>query len=480
MLENGEIVKDYTITRQALEDDLHKAILRGLPVQIEHCLIDGNLDFTKGPKVPLGKVEKNLPKLKETLRDRERDKKKRTFMVKPLSNDKIPQEHMYRLTKESLEVNSVVLLKGILKIDSSIITGEVLAERTAFPSVSFRASKFKSSVSFWGAMFLDESNFEQTTFDKGVVFDNSHFVEKADFEFAHFEEAATFGGSTFVEWVTFDFATSLHGPVFFHVIFYKGVSFSHAAFGEHVYFLGSNFKGPAIFRGRGVVKKRNANSQTEDSFLFKGDVNFAVVDFKVPEEVIFERVNLSQAYFRETHLDKVRFIEVKWDERNGRRSVQNERNVKKEDYGLLAHLYRQLKKNYEEARDYPTAGDFHYGEMEMTRRMHWARGEFFNWFLTKAYKVLSGYGENIKKALIWTGVILLAPALIYYWFGATVDESSTLGFIDSLVRSLGYMTFRISQTPNEIWAKALMIGQAILGPIQLALVALALRRKFRR
>ena len=33
------------------------------------------------------------------------------------------------------------------------------------------------------------------------------------------------------------------------------------------------------------------------------------------------------------------------------------------NYSLIAELYRQLKKNYDDRRDYWTAGDFHYGEM---------------------------------------------------------------------------------------------------------------------
>ena len=217
-------------------------------------------------------------------------------------------------------------------------------------------------------------------------------------------------------------------------------------------------------------------------------MDFRWANFEAPEKVRFQHVNLGQARFLETPLDKVQFIDVDWDERAGRRCVYDEiaheeEGVKK-NYALIAQLYRQLKKNYEEQRDYPGAGDFHYGEMEMTRRQQWKESKYFSWFLTWAYKLLSGYGERPGRAIAWALGILLVPAFCYYWFGITLNRPSGWFFprslTDSLIQSLGYMTFRVSETPVEGWAKALMVLQALFGPVQLALTALALRRRFRR
>jgi len=506
MTEEGNVRFEGKVVQGDALEALHGALFKGVSVHVERSLIDGDLDFTKGPKVELEEVERFFPKLKEALSVRKQDREKRPFIIKPLGTEKFPQEHKEGFTGTLRDVKMVVLVRGSLIIERSTINGRVLAERTAFLSLSFIMSRFNLMVSFWGAKFVGEVSFEQAIFVKGAIFDGSHFVERADFEFTDFEEWVTFGGSTFVEWVTFDFATFGHGPYFFHVIFGKGVSFDHATFEEDAYFLGATFEGPTVFRGRGAVEETNGIGKPEDNFLFKGDVNFAAVTFKAPVDVIFERVDLSQAYFRETHLDRVRFIDVKWDEIDGRRALHNERNLKKEDYGLLAQLYRQLKKNYEEERDYPGAGDFHYGEMEMTRKQYRRAEKWYdwlftlepqdegkskkfrwnpNWFnllLTTVYKHFSGYGEKPGLAFVWIGVILIVPALVYFIEKLVVTPNSGLvsSFAESLTESLAYMTVRLAQKPFSAWGKVFKLLQAILGPFQIALVALALRRKFRR
>ncbi|MCH7922668.1 MAG: hypothetical protein IH975_06520 [Nitrospinae bacterium] len=232
------------------------------------------------------------------------------------------------------------------------------------------------------------------------------------------------------------------------------------------------------------------------------------------KEVRFQTVNLSQARFLHTPLEKVQFFDVEWNKkiRPGRRALYEEEVAREEEWELVRQLYLQLKKNYEEARDYPTAGEFHYGEMEMTLtqgqgavkkwvnylvRMLLRRSEdveitmeerrdgrrkLFDVLLLRVYKALSGYGEKPGRALLWATGFLLVPAICYSLGEVTFDPSSTVldSFVDYLARSLGFMTFRLHLTPNEHWAKLLMVGQAILGPIQLALTALALRRKFRR
>ena len=68
----------------------------------------------------------------------------------------------------------------------------------------------------------------------------------------------------------------------------------------------------------------------------------------------------------------------------------------------VERLYRQLKGNYEEKKDYKRIGDFHYGEMEIHRMgSPWRRRFPFSWY--NLYWALNGYGEHPLRALnlVW-------------------------------------------------------------------------------
>ena len=71
---------------------------------------------------------------------------------------------------------------------------------------------------------------------------------------------------------------------------------------------------------------------------------------------------------------------MKWPEIGGRFRVYDE-DVELSDgetrpWALIEQLYRQLKQNYEDRRDYERARDFHYGEEEMRRKNPGLQGGF--------------------------------------------------------------------------------------------------------
>jgi hypothetical protein len=85
---------------------------------------------------------------------------------------------------------------------------------------------------------------------------------------------------------------------------------------------------------------------------------------------------------------------------------------------LIAELYQQLKKNYDDRRDYWTAGDFHYGEMEMKRLSSGRENPLLRWFkahlgLVAWYKYASEYGESYVRPAWILGLVLLAFGLLY-------------------------------------------------------------------
>lgn len=82
-----------------------------------------------------------------------------------------------------------------------------------------------------------------------------------------------------------------------------------------------------------------------------------------------------------------------------------EKKVREEKYEPVRRLYLELKKNFEEKRDWNTAGDFHYGEMECRKKMYgWST---FEGILVNFYFWLSGYGERPKRAFVALVLLVL-------------------------------------------------------------------------
>ena len=84
-------------------------------------------------------------------------------------------------------------------------------------------------------------------------------------------------------------------------------------------------------------------------------------------------------------------------------------------YAHIEQVYRQLKQNHEDRKDYERASDFHFGEKEMRCKnpdtlvglRFWLN---FDW-------LVSGYGERWFRALFWTAVVLVFTTFSYLKWG---------------------------------------------------------------
>jgi hypothetical protein len=93
-------------------------------------------------------------------------------------------------------------------------------------------------------------------------------------------------------------------------------------------------------------------------------------------------------------------------------------NANPRNFRLVAELYHQLKKNYDDRQDCWTAGDFHYGEMEMRRLDSPQRSKLLRWLhsnvgLVAGYKYASEYGESYVRPGLWLSFVLVLFTLLY-------------------------------------------------------------------
>jgi hypothetical protein len=158
----------------------------------------------------------------------------------------------------------------------------------------------------------------------------------------------------------------------------------------------------------------------------------------------------------------------------------------KQDREAIRVLYCDLKINFEAAGESSGAGDFYYSEMELVRRDH--PRETTRWLLS-VYWFLAGYGERpVHALLVFIGMIVcLAILFLVPWAGFTFELTphNTVNWhlspLDALGHSVRVVFLRTPVfSPQTKWAHAFTLVGNIAGPIQLTLLAIALRRWLRR
>ncbi len=275
------------------------------------------------------------------------------------------------------------------------------SEATFTQDASFLLAKFTQDAGFTKATFTQDAGFGGATFTQKAYFGGAEFSQDAGFSLATFTQDVDFSGATFTQLADFSRATFTQHASFSGATFTQDAQFGRAKFTQDVDFSLATFTMLADFRvGKflGPVAFRETKFR-RDSQRAPGLV-FSLAEFSRPEVVVFYKTYLGQAVFHNCDASKFVFSSVEWRERKGSRKRivfeedvdlkhsaaealrPQENNPDERDYGLIAELYQQLKKNYDDRKDYWTGGDFHYGEMEMKRLATPRAGRIARWAST--------------------------------------------------------------------------------------------------
>lgn len=389
-------------------------------------------------------------------------------------------------------------------------------------TADFRKATFNGDASFVEAEFIQEASFQEAVFAKGVNFNDAHFGKRADFVkaafvrlisvgatfdgpasflFATFSEMASWYGTTFGEAATFSYATFREETSFEETKFSGRANFIGAAFSggsdfrgtfftDRVDFRHSNFSGRTVFILLRKAGKNSSGSQEAGKIFAGAAVDFRDIVINPLDGLIIRDADLSKCRFLGTDLRKAEITNATWTKIGDRVGVYDEvvplAADAKRPWAHIERLYRELKQNYEERRDYERASDFHFGEKEMRRRNP-ETGPILRFFLT-AYKWVSGYGERYRPPLFWLGLLWVGSTLGYLGrLGEKADLSALLGWTwwDGLRATL--YSFRVMTllrpddlVPVGLFAQLIYTADSILGPLLIGLFALALRQRLKR
>ncbi|MFD1045652.1 pentapeptide repeat-containing protein [Kibdelosporangium lantanae] len=161
----------------------------------------------------------------------------------------------------------------------------------------------------------------------------------------------------------------------------------------------------------------------------------------------------------------------------------------------LAETYRLLRKGREDAKDEPGATDFYYGEMEMRRATAKARrrdagfkrpsewlSAFIEWLVLLVYWFVSGYGTRPWRALTVFAALIVLSSFAFHVWGFMPDENFAGTWPQGVLFALESATslLRPASRPLNGTGELLMLVLRYVGPILLALAALALRSRVKR
>jgi Pentapeptide repeats (9 copies) len=389
----------------------------------------------------------------------------------------------------------------------------------------FISATFSGDAYFSSATFSGYAHFSSATFSGYAYFSSATFSDSASFISATFSGYASFSSATFSGETNFDktkfgktgvtrfIKAKFEGDVLFeNTEFNNPVSFDAAVFGKEsdIIFLKSFFAEDASFKytaAEGYLRFSNLRQGKQNKFDFED------ATFDKATRVSFHTLRLCPNWFVNADSRKFVFTDVTWDNLSSdyrNKNIEREleslqaRAIDEQKKRLLEIAARQLAVNAEENNRYDEAAKFRYMAME-TRRLEETRQLSFSRFLIWLYKWTSGYGENwTLAALVLIGVLvfygyLYASPLSAFDYGKDGKPPSAdtvaqnlcdkvriigdpqMNVCEGILHSLSVATFqRPEPKAYDTLTKLFVVLEVILAPLQAALLALAIRRKFMR
>jgi len=408
--------------------------------------------------------------------------------------------------------------------------------------VDFSLSRFASSVDFYSTTFIGDSEFGSAVFFDDAIFNLATFNKSASFG-STFKGSASFLSAKFTSDAYFSWAKFYADAVFSETIFadyttFKGTKFSNhgetyfdeANFAKNTFFDRTRFRNNVSFQSaifgkdsdvffRKALFAKNVDFQycTAEGYLRFSNLrqgkdckfDFQEAAFEKATRISFHTARLCPNWFVNIDARKFIFTDIRWQNlRSGwkNRKIRAEldnleaRKIKEQNKRLLEIAARQLAVNAEENNRYEEAAKFRYMAMEI-KRLELFNKSSFSRYLIWLYKWTSSYGESWS----WAAFVLV---FILFFFGvfynspfanfelpekkqpnAVIEKSNEEkpsefykmnnleGFVHSLyVAALQRPEPKAADTTTRLF----IILETIFAPLQAALLALAIRRKFMR
>ncbi|MFJ2160133.1 pentapeptide repeat-containing protein [Streptomyces sp. NPDC087856] len=387
--------------------------------------------------------------------------------------------------------------------DSCIFTETEFTAGAFFGEVQFKKgaiflqAAFNGAARFEKAVFSAHAGFSEAHFSGDVNFSGTRFAEDLSFSEAVFKSNSVIGPLICTETI------DLCGAVFEEPLTLEAAA-------QEILCIRTQWRSTANLRLRHArldLSRAVANQPVSVTAHFGpfstalevlDEASFPVYQSSVfvtslqdvdAAQLLFTNINFSECWFSGAfHLDQVRlegrcvfpstpsgisfkygFLPHWWTKR---RTLPEEQLLRVQSYGsrphphgwefpavpnslhalpepdVIAGVYRQLRKTFEDAKNEPGAADFYYGEMEM-RRHSWMETSRVERWLIAVYWALSGYGLRALRSLSWLALAMTTTILLMMGLGLPLEspKQTATGIVP--VRG-GKVTFEIdAESPKN-------------------------------
>ncbi|HEX8197588.1 MAG TPA: pentapeptide repeat-containing protein [Pyrinomonadaceae bacterium] len=432
-----------------------------------------------------------------------------------------------RIARQQTDFRYLYFVGSLNLDDNHKFTNVVSFGNAVFLSpLTVQRSTFQEVVSFHNAVFRESSYFHEATFNSKVIFANTTFHNDVWFDSATFNYHVDFSGATFIEDVGFHAATiEEKSQLLFHWTSFQGeVVFREAKIKGYLYFEGAEY-----LQGDGGMLADKLKT------LFEGEhsaLNLWKLQCEKPERIVFHTVRLQPGWFVGVDPRKFIFTDCRWvNENEEKLDIEDELDIIQRDwqhripnpYILLTIACRNLASNYEENNRYEEASNFRrmafevewleknkvvdswledilnanetlkrtFGStgsrsnltapLKFTLRLIYQFIFRFDW-LHLFYRILSFYGESWRQAFIILFFIVTTSAVLFATpYSKFTGGKEGMEGTEAVSYSLRVAVLqRPEPQPDSNFAKTVVAFETILAPLQAALLALAIRRKFMR
>jgi uncharacterized protein YjbI with pentapeptide repeats len=355
--------------------------------------------------------------------------------------------------------------------------------RNSHALIEFKKVTFDNDTTFHDAKAIGRLNMIDTTFNGSTIFWDFFTKRICEFCTCFFKgEPTEFDGSKFIGEKTRLFRCRFyHGASFKKVKFRNIVTFENTDFYDGISFVDTAFNGKAIFQDT-TFKGYSLFEGTEKPIFENANVVFKGVILDPPETLNIRNADFKNTTLTQLNLEKASLTAITWPKKGlfiSRNCIYDEKI--NENPSQVERLYRELKRNFEEKKDWTRAGDFHYGEKEMRKKSAESFGlKFILWL----HRTFGAYGERASIPAFWLAILFLICSMLYAKFGLAINDSSRLAqasVIDCFRYSLETLFFLkpadLVPIGYSIWVRTF---ESILGPVFIALTAWSVRQQLRR
>lgn len=365
---------------------------------------------------------------------------------------------------------------------------------------NFSFARFKGYTRFRQVSFKGHANFSSATFHGEAIFLRSVFWKSSNFRKTKFSKFTSFSKASFLDGINCAQSTFFAKVYFTKVKLFGYTDYSDCTFKGHANFYSSKF----LKQSRKLSKDLLSNISLNKANFYDAHVVdvllFRFTDFDV--DVVINQVksgkgcivldgisakSLANIHFTCTDIEGFNFRSCIWPEKM---RFDTDTSLSFED---REEIYRSLKQNAMNSNNQKLTGRWHYNEQlmvlqQLRRAQGWRSYISIQWL----YFFCSGFGENPMQAGRALAVILTFSILVLgclkLWetglslqpdLGKVLEIPAELLTLIPLVRIEGGV--RIADAGLHTTVKKIMIGiLQIPVSIQIALIAFALRNRFRR